>query len=188
MSVIHFIWAGLVNHLQTGGIVPSQRFLIDKMIQPIPPTYRGQLVELGAGNGALTIRLARRCSAARILACELNPVLARDTRLNLAAAGLEAHANVLSDSAQHLLSSRLNRRLPRLHYIISGLPLGNLGRRHAREHLDLIHHNLLPSGLYIQFQHSLLDLKNIRSRFAHVQILPVLLNFPPAFVYYATAA
>ena len=77
-TYLHFFWAGLVKHGQTGGIVPSQRFLIAKMIAPVPETYRGQVIELGAGNGALTLRLAARCPEARILACEINPALARD--------------------------------------------------------------------------------------------------------------
>ena len=77
-TYLRFFWAGLVKHGQTGGIVPSQRFLIAKMIAPVPETYRGQIIELGAGTGALTMRLAARCPEARILACEINPALARD--------------------------------------------------------------------------------------------------------------
>ena len=33
--------AGLAKMLQTGGIVPSQRFLVSKMIAPVPPSTRG---------------------------------------------------------------------------------------------------------------------------------------------------
>jgi phospholipid N-methyltransferase len=78
-TYLHFFWAGLAKQGQTGGIVPSQRFLIAKMIAPVPETYRGQIIELGAGNGALTLRLAARCPEARILACEINPTLALET-------------------------------------------------------------------------------------------------------------
>src|ERR1035441_8537856 len=74
-TYLHFFWAGLVKHRQTGGIVPSQRFLIAKMIAPVPAAYGGQVIELGAGNGALTLRLAARCPNTRILACEINPTL-----------------------------------------------------------------------------------------------------------------
>jgi phospholipid N-methyltransferase len=60
-AYLHFFWAGLVKHGQTGGIVPSQRILIAKMIAPVPENYRGQVIELGAGGDALTWRLAERC-------------------------------------------------------------------------------------------------------------------------------
>jgi phospholipid N-methyltransferase len=51
--------------------------------------------------------------------------------------------------------------------------------------LDTIHQNLAEDGMYIQFQHSLLDRKHIRARFAKTRTVPVFLNFPPAVVYYA---
>src|SRR5579885_400797 len=85
---LNFFWAGLLKQGQTGALVPSQRFLIEKMISPIPRSYRGRIIELGAGNGAITLRLAVRCPQARILACEINPVLARDNKQNLAVAGI----------------------------------------------------------------------------------------------------
>ena len=99
-TYLHFFWAGLVKHGQTGGIVPSQRFLIAKMIAPVPENYRGQVIELGAGNGALTLRLAARCPEARILACEINPTLARDHRCNLAGAGLNGRVELFAGSAE----------------------------------------------------------------------------------------
>jgi phospholipid N-methyltransferase len=112
-SYLHFMWAAILKFRQTGAIVPSQRFLINKMISPIPETYSGRIIELGAGNGALTLKLADRCPDAQIVACEINP------------------------------------------------------------------------GMYIQFQYSLLDRKRIRSRFRILRTVPVLLNVPPAVVYYA---
>ena len=36
-SYWRFLLAGLFNQGQTGAVVPSQRFLIDRMIEPIPP-------------------------------------------------------------------------------------------------------------------------------------------------------
>src|SRR5512135_2448577 len=93
---LHFLWAGLARHRQTGGLVPSQRFLVARMIAPIPAAYRGRVVELGAGCGPITLALARKCPGARILACELNPTLACDNRRNLAAAGVDGRVEVVT--------------------------------------------------------------------------------------------
>src|SRR5207249_8244538 len=101
---LHFFWAGLFKQGQTGAIFPSQRFLISKMIAPVPRNYRGQIIELGAGNGAVTLRLAARCPQARILACEINPALARGNRNNLAAAGLDGQVEVITNAAENFLS------------------------------------------------------------------------------------
>lgn len=85
---LRFIGAVLTRPGQMGTVMPSQRFLVARMIAPIPESYQGQILELGAGSGALTMKLAARCPRARILACEINPALARDTRSHLADAGL----------------------------------------------------------------------------------------------------
>src|SRR5512146_1436678 len=94
---MHFLLAGLTKGEQTGGIVPSQRFLVGKMIAPVPVSYTGQILELGPGNGALTLRLAARCPRARILACEINPTLAQMTKENLRTASINGRARVIAD-------------------------------------------------------------------------------------------
>lgn len=182
-AYLRFFWAGLVSHGQTGGVVPSQRFLIAKMIAPVPATYRGRVIELGAGNGALTLGLALRCPEARILACEINPTLARDNSYNLAKAGLNGRVELVTGSAADLLSEVGPKEEP--DFIISGIPLGNLGGAVAISLIDTIHQTLGEGGMYIQFQHSLLDRRKIQTRFQNLRTVPVFLNFPPAVVYYA---
>jgi phospholipid N-methyltransferase len=184
-SYWRFLVAGLVYQGQTGAIVPSQRFLIAKMISAIPPTFRGTLLELGPGTGALTLRLAERCPGARILACEINPALAGHLRHRLAIAGLHRRVEVVVGAAQRLLASLSETETQRVPYIISGIPLGNLGREPALELIEGIAGALRGGGMYIQFQHSLLDRQKIRARFSKLRTVPVFLNFPPAVIYYA---
>jgi phospholipid N-methyltransferase len=182
-AYLRFFWAGLTQHGQTGGIVPSQRFLVAKMIAPVPRTYRGRIIELGAGNGALTLGLAARCPEARILACEINPTLARDHAGVIAEAGLSRKVDLFTGPAADLLSVMGQNLKP--NFVISGIPLANLGREKAVDLIETIHLALDEGGMYIQFQHSLLDRKKIRARFPNLRTVPVFLNFPPAVVYYA---
>lgn len=182
---VRFFWAGVAKHRQTGAIVPSQRFLIAKMIAPIPETYRGQIIELGAGNGAITRALACKCPQARILACEINPTLARDNRQSLNDAGIDGRVEVIADSAENVLSKVGRRELEKPDYVISGIPLRNLSEAKAHALIYAISQTLRDDGMYIQFQHSSLDRKKITARFANTHTVTVLLNFPPALVYYA---
>lgn len=182
---LHFMCNALVKFRQTGAIVPSQRFLIGKMIEPVPQTYSGRILELGAGNGALTLRLAQRCPNARIVACEINPVLARTTRHNLDHAGINGRVEVVSDSAEHLLREMHRRDVDKVDYVLSGIPLANLPGEQVQTLIDSISRAIRPGGMYIQFQYSLIDRKRIRSRFSLLRTVPVFLNFPPAVVYYA---
>ncbi len=189
-SVLYHYWrflvAALTRYSQTGGIIPSQRFLISRMIAAVPVGYRGRIVELGPGTGVLTVRLAERCPNADIVACEINPELAEVVRNRVQFEGIDDRVKVLSQPAEQLLSqlaSDPNRSGP--DYIISGIPLGNLARDSAIALIELIHDALVSGGAYIQFQYSLLDQKKIKTRFCRMRTVPVLLNFPPAFVYYA---
>lgn len=185
LSYWRFLLAGFTNHWQTGAVIPSQRFLIGQMISPVPPDYRGTILELGAGTGALTTRLAERCPEARILACEINPALAQEIRRNLRPLGLQGRVEVVCDSAEHWLVQRRRQGRTPPDFIISGIPLGNLNREAALTLIGHINRTLAPGGLYVQFQYSLLDRKKIKQQFAQLQTVPVFLNFPPAVVYYA---
>ncbi len=181
-----FLVAAITRYTQTGGVIPSQRFLVNRMISAIPKGYRGRVIELGPGTGALTFRLAARCRQAEILACEINPELAELVQNRVLVEGLEQRVKVISEPAERLLSALARGRGgPRPEYIISGIPLGNLARDSAIALIEAIHKALAPGGLYIQFQYSLLDQKKIKDRFARMRTVPALLNFPPAVVYYA---
>jgi phospholipid N-methyltransferase len=184
-NYMHFMWAALLKLRQTGAIIPSQRFLIEKMIAPVPVAYSGQIIELGAGNGALTLRLAARCPEARILACEINPALARVNRHNLDMAGINGRVQVIPDSAEHLLSEMGRRGMGKADFVLSGIPLGNLPGDRVLALIDAINQALVPGGMYIQFQYSLLDRKRIRTRFQTLHTATAFLNIPPAVVYYA---
>lgn len=184
-SYWRFFSTALVNRAQIGAVVPSQRFLIDRMIAPVPRSYHGQIVELGAGTGALTLRLAARCPQTRILACEINSTLARHTRWTLASARLSGRVEVVLDAAEHLLAQLGRQGTKPPDFIISGIPLGNLRREAVLALVEAIRRALAPGGMYIQFQYSLLDRKKIKQKFSTLNTAPVLLNFPPAVVYYA---
>ena len=77
------------------------------------------------------------------------------------------------------------RGMDKVDYVISGIPLGNLPGERALALIESISRVVRRGGLYIQFQYSLLDRKRIRSRFKILSTVPVLLNIPPAVVYYA---
>lgn len=184
-GIFHFIWAGLQNQGQTGGIVPSQRFLVERMISPVPADYSGQIIELGPGSGAITVPLARKCRRARILACEINPALAEATRQNVWNAGLRGRVKIVADSAENLLARIGREGGSGPDFIISGLPLANFKREKAVEIIEAIHGALNDGGMYIQFQHFLSNRRKVVKTFRKTRTVPALFNFPPAFVYYA---
>jgi len=183
-SYMHFFWAGLAKPPQTGGLLPSQRFLVETMIAPVPRNYRGRVVELGTGSGSLTKRLAARCPEAQILACEINPVLAQDARHNLARAGINGRVQVITSPAEDLLAQIIRQGTERPDYVISCLPLANFARRAVVELVQAVRRALADGGLYIQMQHVISDRHHVRAAFPRLRTVPVFLNLPPAFVYF----
>jgi phospholipid N-methyltransferase len=111
--------------------------------------------------------------------------MARHIRWTLASARLSGRVEVVLDSAEHLLSQMHRRGAKLPEFIISGIPLGTLKREQVEGLVGAISRSLGPGGMYIQFQYSLLDRKKIKARFSRLRTVPVLLNFPPAVVYYA---
>src|SRR5262249_1232271 len=99
--------------------------------------------------------------------------------------GLSGRVAVISDAAEHLLLRIARAEIKQPEFIISGIPLGNLGRQPVLNLINSIHQALAPGGMYIQFQHSLIDRKKIKTRFSRLRTIPVFLNIPPAFIYYA---
>ena len=155
------------------------------MIAPVPRNYLGDIVELGTGTAPLTLRLTAKCPKARLHCCEINPVLAQDARQNLTAAGVNGNVHVHTMSAQELLAQIDKRAVEKPGFVISGLPLGNLGKKTVLEVLQASHDALAPNGVFVQAQHFLVDRKNVQSVFREVRIMPVLRNVPPVFIYYA---
>jgi phospholipid N-methyltransferase len=100
-------------------------------------------------------------------------------------AGHNSRVEVVSASAEQPLSELGRRGMEKPDFVISGIPLGNLGGEKALALIDAIRRALGEGGMYIQFQHSLLDRKKIRTRFPNLLTVPVFLNLPPAVVYYA---
>lgn len=169
-SVRHF-W-------QTGTLVRSSSFLVDSLLADVDFASSKLIVEFGAGSGCVTRELLRRMRPdAQLFSFELSPVF---------------HEEILS-------ISKVNPRLTAIHgcatnaaqmfpaqsvdCVVSGLPMGNFGKRTKLGILGTVHTILKPRGRFSQFQYSLLDYRLMRRHFPAVRLGYTPLNFPPAFVY-----
>ncbi|MFO0660170.1 MAG: methyltransferase domain-containing protein [Polyangiaceae bacterium] len=59
-SLYQFIQKGMTNFDQTAALLPSSRFLVDAMLDPLPLASARCVVELGSGTGALTRKILER--------------------------------------------------------------------------------------------------------------------------------
>ncbi|MGE5398002.1 MAG: class I SAM-dependent methyltransferase [Chitinophagales bacterium] len=162
---------------QIGSIVPSSRFLANKMLRPIDWANARFIAELGAGTGVFTkhIQMNKHCN------CEV-AVFEKDddmrNRLNNTYPELKfcKDAIRLSEEVQSM-------GIDSLEAVVSGLPFALFKEEVREQIIDEVLQALKPNGIFVAFQYSLQMKKMLSSKFSKVEIFFEPLNLPPAFVY-----
>ncbi len=191
-----FLKKGILEWEQTASPVPSQRFLVQSMVEAASPETAGAIVELGPGVGVMTKPLlARMRRDARLYTLEIDaPIheeLVRhvvDPRL-CAILGSAEHIETLC--AEHGLSGKADA-------VVSSLGLSLIPPDVRHRILESAVRVLGPHGVYVQFgyfhtKHFVYSRSRgferfdyegtLRRYFRRVEKQPVLLNFPPAWVF-----
>jgi phospholipid N-methyltransferase len=174
--------------LMTGAVAASSRQLAHAMTEGIALERARIVVELGPGTGVFTDAiLARLAPEARLVAVELNPVLAarlsatrRDTRLTVVAGSAAELAAAVDEPVDA---------------VVSGLPWTVMPRERRGQILDAVTEVLAPGGRFTTFaylhaawtppaRHFTAELA---CRFDRLERSAVVWpNLPPAFVHRAT--
>ncbi|SHF28914.1 class I SAM-dependent methyltransferase [Pedobacter caeni] len=173
-----FVREAYRNIVQTGSIIESSPFLAKKMMQFIDFENSLQIVELGAGKGSITGHLLDKMSPqSKLSGFEMNNILFDELKKEEDHRFVPIHDDVMNITRYFREGS--------VDYIISGLPLANMGGLKKGRLMNDCYQLLKPGGCYIQFQYCKTDLALIKRNFENVHCEFTLLNLPPAFVYYA---
>ncbi|MFD3454846.1 class I SAM-dependent methyltransferase [Streptomyces sp. NPDC058691] len=174
--------------LMTGAVAASSRRLAHAMTEDIGLERAGLVVELGPGTGVFTDEiLARLAPGARLVAVELNPVLAE----RLSATRSDTRLTVVRDSAAELAAAVGEPA----DAVVSGLPWTVMPRERRGQILDAVTEVLAPGGRFTTFAylHAAWTLTarhftaELAHRFDRLERSPVVWpNLPPAFVHRAT--
>lgn len=174
--------------LMTGAVAASSRRLASAMTKGIGLEEARLVVELGPGTGVFTDAiLARLAPTARLVAIELNPVLAarlsatrRDTRLTVVRGSAAELAAVAGEPADA---------------VVSGLPWTVMPRQQRGRILDAVAEVLTPGGRFATFAYLHASwtpparhfTAELACRFGELERSTVVWpNLPPAFVHRAT--
>jgi phospholipid N-methyltransferase len=164
-----------------GSIVPSSRFLIKQLLEPIDWAEARVIVEYGPGVGGITAEILRRMRPdASLIAIETNPefvrflrALTKDERLHVVEASAESVVEILRQHGHDKAS-----------YIISGIPFSTISAPVRERILRRTCSVLEPRGSFLVYQFSprvLQDLQRIfryvRRRFEPLNVLPAYLFF-----------
>lgn len=166
---------------QIGSIVPSSRFLAEKMMNCVDLANAQCVVELGAGTGAITLEMLRRTgSHCRILIIDLNPEAVRILSERFKE---RANIEVILADARELDKLLTERQIPSVEAIISSLPFTSLGEKTTEEILLSTSKVISKGGHFVAFQYSSLLKKTFEKHFNIRSSRFEFRNLPPAIVY-----
>ena len=106
-----------------GSIVPSSRFLIKQLLEPINWARARVIVEYGPGVGGITVEVLRRMRAdATLIAIEMNPEFVSYLSNSIP----DARLKVVEGSAEQVDEILRRFGYTRADYIISGIPFSTI--------------------------------------------------------------
>lgn len=173
-----FLYKFILEPKKIGSVTPSTIFLTRKMLANLPWDNIETIAELGAGTGVFTNYIAtKKKKSCQVLVIEQDFEMREALRDNHPAFHFGAKAEKLDWFLQRC-------DLPQVDCIVSGLPFATFSASLRSDIMAAVDRSLKPGGIFIAFQYSLQLRKTLQKYFSEVNIGFVLLNVPPAFVYY----
>jgi phospholipid N-methyltransferase len=165
----------------TGSVRPSSRHLVKDCLKGLNLHKAISIVELGPGNGCFTEEIVKGISTTtRLFSLEINPVFFNYCTRKFA---LNKNVFILDTSALNLNLVLRKNSIDKVDYIISSLPLTIFKEKERVSLLQQIKENLTQEGVFVQYQYSLGNYKELKEIFSKVDLAFTVRNFPPAFVY-----
>jgi phospholipid N-methyltransferase len=163
-----------------GSIVPSSRFLIKQLLEPINWARARVIVEYGTGVGGITSEVLRRMRPeGTLIAIEMNP----DFVTYLRRAIPDARLRVVEGSAADVDEVLGRFGLTRADYIISGIPFSTIPATIRERILRKTHDVLEPGGAFLVYQFSTRVLQDLKRIFGYVGRKFEPLNVLPAHLF-----
>lgn len=174
----------LKNPVMLGSVIPSSRFLIDAVLEPIDWGRANVIVEYGPGVGTITGEILKRMRAdAKLIIIEMNRGFVRFLR----EAFNDARLVVVDGSAANVRRILADNGADHAEYIISGIPLGSMPLR-VREHIVReTKAALAPGGAFIVYQFTSRVLPELQRVFEVVKRGREWLNVLPAHLFFCAA-
>jgi phospholipid N-methyltransferase len=164
-----------------GSIIPSSRFLIKQLLQPIDWEKARVIVEYGPGVGGITAEILRRMRPdARLIAIEMNPEFVSFLRKTL----VDERFQVVEGSAADVRNIMEKFGLSKADYIISGIPLGSMPQAVREPILRNTCEALGTSGSFLVFQFTTRVLPDLNRFFRYVRRKFEPLNILPAHLFF----
>jgi phospholipid N-methyltransferase len=163
-----------------GSIVPSSRFLIKQLLEPINWSRARVIVEYGPGVGGITAEVLRRMRAdGALIAIEMNPDFVSYLRASIK----DPRLQIVEGSADSVDEILRRFGYTRADYIISGIPFSTIPAPVRESILRKTCAVLEPGGAFLVYQFSTRVLQDLKRIFGYVGRKFEPLNVLPAHLF-----
>jgi phospholipid N-methyltransferase len=174
----------LKNPIMLGSVIPSSRFLIDAVLEPIDWERTRVLVEYGPGVGTITGEILKRMRAdTKLIIIEMNKEFVRFLR----EAFNDPRLVVIEGSAADVRQVLAEHGFANADYIISGIPLGSMPLAVRGRIVSETKEALAPAGAFIVYQFTSRVLPELQRVFEVVKRGREWLNVLPAHLFFCAA-
>jgi phospholipid N-methyltransferase len=173
--------ANFVKHpLKVGWFLPSSRFLVDDVLQPIKWEEAKVIVEYGPGTGTFTTRILERMRPdAKLIAVEINPEFCKF----LSQSVTDPRFHLVKESAAEIDSILECLGFSEADYVISGIPFTTLPHDLRDSIVRKTYSVLRPEGKFLVYQVSSAVVPYLERVFGNVSRSVQFLNIVPAQVF-----
>ena len=170
-----------LRNLRTlGSVAPSSPHLIKKMLADIDFSKEKIIIEFGIGDGCFTKEILKRLSPKGKLICfEIDKEFCQSARKKFK----DDRFVMIEGGAETLTEVLKAHHLTKVDCVISSLPLAILPKDLVISILSQVKTFLKKEGMYLQYQYSLANFKQMKKYFSVVKRKIEVLNIPPAVVY-----
>ncbi len=174
----------LKHPVMIGSVIPSSRFLIEKMLAPVDWARADVFVEYGPGVGTITRPILDRLKPdAKLIAVDTNQDFCAYLRAEIA----DPRLIVVNRSAAEIGAILDEHGLGGADYVISGLPFSTLPAGVGAAIAGATRAALRAGGIFLVYQFSPKVREFLDPEFARIDKDFELLNIPPATLFYAHA-
>ncbi|SDD32864.1 Phospholipid N-methyltransferase [Paenibacillus sp. UNCCL117] len=179
-QMLLFLSQYIKNPNSIGAILPSSKYVVEKMIEKIDFDKAKYLAEYGPGTGVITEKLIKARKKDTLLMLFENNKKFCDL-LKKKYRG-EPNLLVINQSPKCMEEYLIKHNIPWLDYVISSIPLTNMPIQEATSILYVTKKHFLPTSSFITCQYSTTKKGLFSTYFKKIEITSEIKNIPPAYI------